>query len=105
MHKSGPLDGEPLPLYCMAAANSPLALDTALLAALELDRRQSPLWRVAAIRKPDECDFGSFGYPVLLPEDFYGSGFLAPSVLNPIRFNPIRFMRGLVQRVMLKVGS
>ncbi len=35
MHRSGPLDGEPLPLYCMAAANSAVAMDTALLVALE----------------------------------------------------------------------
>ncbi len=105
MHKSGPLDGEPCPLSCMAAANSTVALDTALLAALELDPRRSPLWQVAATRGLLGSDPGSIGYPELFPEAFHGSGFLASSGLNPIRFNPWRFLRGLVDRAILKVRS
>ena len=105
MHRSGPLDGEPLPLYCMAAANSAVAMDTALLAALELDPRRSPLWQVAAMRRLVGSDPASIGYPALFPEAFHGSGFCAPSCLNPIRFNPWRFLRGLVNRAMLKVRS
>ncbi len=105
MHKSGPLDGEPLPLYCIAAANSAVALDTAVLAALELDLKRSPLWQVAAMRKLVGSDPGSISYTALLPDDFHGSGFYAPFGFNPIRFNPLRFMRGLVQRAVLKMNS
>ncbi len=102
MHGSGPLDGSPLPLYCIAAAKSPVALDTALLHALELDPRRSPLWLEAAARRLAGSDGGTIGYPGLLPRDFFGSGFIAPASLNPIRFNFFRFWRGMLRRVVLK---
>lgn len=105
MHRSGPLDGEPLPLYCIAAANSAVAMDTALLNVLELDPRRSPLWQVAATRLLVGSDPGNISYPALSPESFHGSGFLAPSELNPIRFNPLRFIRGMMKRALLKVRS
>ncbi len=105
MHISGPLDGEPLPLYCMAAANSAVAMDTALLAALELDPRLSPLWRVAMSRRLAGSHLEHIDFPELSPQDFWGSGFQPPSVLNPIRFNPARFIRGLLQRMRLKICS
>ncbi len=102
MHKSGPLDGEPLPLYCIAAANSAVAMDTALLTALELDPWRSPLWQVAATRRLVGSDPASIDYPGLLPADFHGSGFLPPLGLSPIRFSSWQFIRGLMQRAMLK---
>lgn len=104
MHRSGPLDGGPLSLYCIAAANSAVALDTAMLVALELDLKRSPLWQVAAMRKLAGSDPGSLCYTALLPDDFHGSGFHAPCGLNPIRFNPLRFMKGLIQRAALKMN-
>jgi uncharacterized protein (DUF362 family) len=105
MHRSGPLDGEPLPLYCMAAANSAVALDTALLAALELEPGRSPLWQAAAMRGLIGFDPDTIDFPALSPEAFHGLGFLAPCGLNPIRFNPWRFFKGLVNRAVLKVRS
>lgn len=103
MHRSGPLDGDPLALYCMAAAESPLALDTALLSVLELDHARSPLWRVAAKRGLCGWDPRGLAYPGLAPQAFHGSGFLAPSHLNPVRFNAGRFLRGLWRRALLRV--
>lgn len=102
MHVSGPLDGSPLSLYCIAAAKSPVAMDTALLDALELDCRRSPLWLEAASRKLAGSDNRTIGYPVLLPQAFHGSGFVAPASLNPIRFNILRFCRGMMKRTMLR---
>lgn len=104
MHGSGPLDGAPLALYCMAASSSPLALDTALLSVLEIDHWQSPLWRVTAQRRLLGWDPRSIDYPGLLPEVFQGCGFRVPSTLNPVRFNPLRFARGLWRRALLRFG-
>lgn len=103
MHVSGPLDGSPLPLYCIAAAKSPVAMDTALLDALELDCRRSPLWLEAAARKLVGSEGGTIDYPALLPQHFYGSGFVAPATLNPVRFNILRFCRGMMKRAMLRL--
>jgi len=105
MHKSGPLDGEPLALGCLAAAHCPVALDTALLNLLQLDSKKSPLWRVAAKRRLAGSTLQGLDYPLLGPTDFHGSGFSAPDALCGIRFNPLRFLRGLVKRVHLKVSS
>jgi uncharacterized protein (DUF362 family) len=105
MHKSGPLDGSPLALNCVAAAHCPVALDTAMLSVLELDQSRSPLWRLAAQRGMDGSDLDKHRYPLLSPRDFYGSGFLAPATLNGIRFNPFRFLLGLMKRVALKVSD
>jgi len=103
MHVSGPLNGKALALNCIAGAACPVVLDTALLEVLELDRRKSPLWRVAANRKHKGSDTSNIGYPLFTPQDFRLSGFLAPDDLNGIRFNPFRFLRGLGKRVYLRV--
>jgi uncharacterized protein (DUF362 family) len=105
MHQSGPLDGRPLPLYCIAAAHSPVAMDTALLDVLELDPWRSPLWQVAKARNLVGCDLHTLCFPALSPQEFHGSGFLAPAGLNPIRFNPLSLLWGMMKRLALKVGS
>lgn len=102
MHRSGPLDGSPLPLNCLAAARCPVALDTALLDLLQVNRNRSPLWRLAAARGMDGSDSNNLCYPLLSPQDFYGSGFMPPGTLNSIRFNPLRFLRGLLKRALLQ---
>lgn len=104
MHRSGPLDGAALPLSCIAAAHSPVALDTALLDVLELDPSRSPLWRVAKARNLMGSDRHALSYPALAPPDFHGSGFLAPAGLNPVRFNPFQIFQGLVKRMMVRIG-
>ncbi len=104
MHRSGPLDGDPLPLYCMAAAASPVALDSALLAVLELDPRQSPLWRAAARGQLPGADPSHLVFPGETPGAFHGHGFIAPAELNPVRFSLLRLMRGMGRRVLLRLG-
>lgn len=103
MHRSGPLDGCSLPLNCMAAARCPVALDTAILDLLELDLRKSPLWLLASKRMMAGSDRRNITYPLLSPEDFQNSGFIAPGHLNGIRFHPARFLGGMVKRVFLRV--
>ena len=103
MHGSGPLDGSLLALRCMAAARCPVALDTALLELLELDQAKSPLWQAAAMRGLGGSNSANLCYPLLIPQDFHGSGFVTPANLHGIRFNPWRFLRGLVKRMVIKV--
>jgi len=105
MHRSGPLDGIPLILNCVAAARCPIALDTAMLDLLMLDQTKSPLWSLAASRGLDGSDRNNLCYPRLLPQDFHGSGFMAPHTLNGIRFNPFRFLRGLMKRMIMKISN
>ncbi len=105
MHRSGPLDGSPLALNCLAAATCPVALDTAMLDLLQLDQKKSPLWRVAAGRGLRGSKLANLHYPWLSPKDFSGSGFVAPGNLDSIRFNPFRFLRGVGKRVILKFSD
>lgn len=101
MHRSGPMDGEVLPLGCLAASISAVGLDTALLMALEIDLLKSPLWLSASKRKMIGSDPKTLVFPILPPEAFHGSGFVVPSELNPIRFNPLRFLKGVARRLLL----
>lgn len=105
MHRSGPLDGEPLMLYCLGGSNSPVALDTALLTLLELPVEKSPLWKAAADRMNLGCHPVDISYPGSDPRDFAGSGFIAPTVLNPIRFNPFRLLVNGIRRIGLAIHS
>jgi len=98
MHRSGPLDGEPFRLDCMGVSACPVALDTALIEVLGLDRTISPLWRVASERKLEGSYFDSLLFPKLSPLDFSGTNFDAPEILNGIRFNPFGFLGGMVKR-------
>lgn len=105
MHNSGPLDGSPLWLNCLAVSACPVALDSAMFDLLQLEKGKSPLWRVAAKRGLPGSDSSRVDYPLLAPGDFYGSGFVAPDVLNGIRFTPWNFLRGLGRRLLLKLSG
>ena len=105
MHRSGPLDGSQLDLHCIAAARCPVALDTAMLDLLELDEQKSPLWHIGFKEKLAGSNGRNIIYPYLSPHDFYGSGFVAPATLNPIRFSIIRFLRGIAKRLILTVHA
>ena len=105
MHRSGPLDGSPLALGCLAAARCPVALDTALLELLQLEQAKSPLWHEAARRGMEGSRAANLHFPLLAPQDFHDSRFLSPDNLHGIRFNPWRFFRGLLKRVAIKMAG
>jgi uncharacterized protein (DUF362 family) len=105
MHVTGPLGGKPLALGCVAASVNPYAVDTALLAALELSYEKSPLWLEAKRRRCPGVLLSELEFPFLRPNDFHGSGFMAPGALNPIRFNPLRFLYGHLKRMILAIRS
>jgi uncharacterized protein (DUF362 family) len=101
MHKHGPIHGEPLALGCVACSRSAVALDTAMLALLELDSGRSPLWCVAAESNLPGSRLSGIEFPILTPLDFAGSGFVAPEALMPIRFRPLRYVMNSMKRVVL----
>ncbi|PHR30134.1 MAG: hypothetical protein COA36_01760 [Desulfotalea sp.] len=105
MSESGPLDGVPLSLKCIGGSSSPIALDTSILDLLELDQEKSPLFVAARKMQRAGADISTIDFPLSQPSDFYGSGFIAPELLNPIRFNPFRFISGMMKRLGLKFGS
>ena len=105
MSESGPLDGVPLSMNCIGASESPIALDTAFLDILELDSQRSPLYKAAMEKGLRGADIKMIRYPFAQPSDFYGSRFIAPNGLNPIRFNPFRFTSGIFKRIGIKLNG
>lgn len=103
MHRSGPLDGEPLALHCIGGSRCPVALDTALLNLLELPLENSPLWQAAADRGHAGSREAGIRYLGSEPQEFHGAGFAAPAALNPIRFRPLRFMGSVMRRLRLAI--
>jgi uncharacterized protein (DUF362 family) len=99
MHRSGPIKGVALQVGCVAAAKDPVALDTALLAALELDLSKCPVWRAAKARTLAGAEIDRLEFVRLAPERFSGTGFEAPEFLSPVPFNPLRFMYNSYRRV------
>ncbi len=105
MSKRGPINGEMLHLGLLGAGRDPVALDTLLLSALELDHRQCPVWRAAdarefpgARRQSIDC----FGEQL---EAFRGLNFQVPSILNPVPFNPFRFLKNSLRRFAASAQS
>ena len=101
MHRHGPVHGDLLALGCVAGSRSPVALDTAMLALLELDPGRSPLWRAARERDLPGSQLCGIAFPLLAPADFFGSGFVAPEILDPVRFRPLRYVVNSLRRVVL----
>lgn len=101
MHRRGPMHGESLALGCVACSPSAVALDTAMLALLELDPGRSPLWRAAVEDGLPETRISGVEFPLLEPGAFSGSGFVAPEVLSPIRFRPLRYVMNSMRRAVL----
>jgi uncharacterized protein (DUF362 family) len=105
MHRDGPISGERLDLGCLAGAEDPVAMDTAILHLLELDLKKAPIWQAAARRDMVGSKVDNLIYPLSKPADFRGSGFIAPDVLYPVPFNPARFMLSSVRRIFHAVHS
>lgn len=100
MHRQGPVGGESLNLSCLAASWDPIALDTAMLGALELDHHRSPIWTAAKQRGLAGSRHESLEYPMCDPSEFHGSGFIAPDDLSPVPFNPLRFIISSIRRAL-----
>ena len=98
MHVTGPIRGKRLAVGCLAAGLDPVAVDTALLAALELAPESCPLQQMALWRGNPAANPENIIYPFEVPGIFHGSGFIAPSALSPIRFHSLRFVVSTAKR-------
>ncbi len=105
MNKRGPIKGELLKLGCLSAAKDPLAVDTLLLSALELDQRKCPVWRAAEARNLAGGRLDNIECLGELPQTFNGSGFTAPAILSPVPFNPFRFLVSSFRRAAAAQGE
>lgn len=101
MHRSGPLDGEKLMLGCIGGAQCPVALDTAMLELLGVPKSHSPLWQAAYGQQHKGAQSEKLLYPLDVPSQFHGSGFLLPQGLNPVRFSLLRLLLGGMRRLKL----
>ncbi len=103
MHESGPISGRPFSLGLVAGAVNPVALDTALLQILGLDRSLSAIWQECASRGLAGTDLEMINYPLLKPADFSGGNFKAPVILKPVSFNPLRMLVSAFRRFAARV--
>jgi len=105
MHRQGPVNGESLLVGCTSACTDPVALDTALLEALQLDNQRCPIWRAADRRRIPSSSPDNITYPLLPPETFHGSGFIPPEELSPVPFNPFRFLTGSLRKALSRLHA
>ncbi len=98
MHGTGPIHGISLDLGCVGFSSDPVALDTSLLHALQLDAGMSPLWCETKRQGRNGADLSNVFFPMQQPEYFHGSHFQAPYELAPVRFNPFRFFKNSLRR-------
>ena len=99
MHKSGPLDGEHYALEILAGSVNPVALDTALLGIIAVNRNNNFLWLECSRQKLVGSDHALLEYPLLHPDEARVKDFAIPASLNPIRFNGVQVLRSIRQRV------
>jgi uncharacterized protein (DUF362 family) len=105
MHRTGPIHGEPYALGCLSGGTNPVAVDTALLAVLGIDPHRSPVWCASRRAGLQGTALEMVSFPWAKPDDFRVQGFEVPETLTPVRFNPFRFVKGSMQRLLLRLSE
>lgn len=103
MHRHGPTGGDPFPLGLLAAADNPVALDTAVAALLGLTPDRVPLWREAVAMGLPGCRPQALAYPLEGPETFDAGGFAVPQGLDPVAFSARRFVTGRLKSLLTRL--
>jgi uncharacterized protein (DUF362 family) len=103
MHETGPISGRPFSMGLVAGAINPVALDTAILQLLGLDRTQSAIWQECAKRRLAGIDPDMLDYPLLRPSELIVEDFKAPAILKPVSFNPLRMAVSAFRRCAARV--
>lgn len=99
MSGTGPSRGRPFDLGLLGASSSAVAMDRALLAALDIPAWQVPLAAALAQRKDNEEIAAPLFYPLLKPEDFDAKGFAVPQELAHTSFRPGRLIKSMARRL------
>ncbi len=103
MNGEGPVKGTSLVVGCLASSWNAVAIDRAMLAVLEIDKKRIPLAVSAAEKGLGGSSLGDLTFPHSRPEDFKGSGFAVPGSLAPVRFSPLRYVKNSLKRVLLRL--
>ena len=100
MNRKGPMRGSSLALGCLAASRNAVALDRAMIEALEIGKERVPLTQIAWEQNIAGASLRDIEFPQLTPQVFHGSGFQAPTTLLPVRFKPVRYLRSSMKRML-----
>ncbi len=100
MSGQGPVKGTSLFVGCLASSRNAVAMDRALLAVLEIDKKRIPLAVSATEKGLAGACLNDLTFPHSRPEDFEGSGFDVPGALSPVRFLPLRYVKNSLKRML-----
>ena len=98
MDRTGPSGGDAFPLGMVGAAQSAVALDTAVYAVLGATPEMIPLWGELRTRRTHGAFAEQLSYPLLAPEEVAAKGFRFPGALTPETFHPLRLLRSAIKR-------
>ncbi|WP_448871502.1 DUF362 domain-containing protein [Desulfobulbus propionicus] len=101
MHGTGPIHGQPYPLGLLAGGVNPVAVDTALQAALGVADHRCPLWCAARKAGVAGTVMKHLIFSRAHPDAVAVKGFIVPEELAPVRFNPFRFVKSSLLRLSL----
>ena len=102
MHGQGPTNGQPYNLGMVAASQSPVALDSAVMHILGVKPEDAPLWRMSFKMDLPGARLEELVYPLEPPESFNGGDFKTPDHLFPMSFRPLKVAVHMAKRFLAK---
>lgn len=105
MHKSGPMNGEPLDLGLLAAGSSCAGLDTAFYTLLGQGPDFFPIWAELQRRGAPGAFLHELEWLGLPREEIDLSAFELPKALSPSSFNPARLLISGVKRAVAYIKN
>ena len=86
-----------------AGSRNPVAVDTAFLHLLGLQKEKSLIWQECAERQMPGADYDLLNFPLLDPAALRVTDFQAPDVLLAVSFNPLRMLASAVRRLLARM--
>ncbi len=98
MHTHGPVKGQSYSMGLLAASNSAVALDTAVMTMLGLKPDDAPLWKLSVSLNLPGARPEEVVYPLEAPESFNGKDFEFTKHLYPVSFRPFKLAAYYIRR-------